>query len=358
MLKKTILFTGGHLGPLLAALSGLNKQNYRIIVVGRRHAFEKQAKPGLEYVWLKQYPNYKFYTLDTGRFTTGQALSVPVQILKTIKGIFQAFRILNKEKPSLIVSFGGYLSFPICFVARLKNIEIRLHEQTIAPGKANLIIAKLANKVFVTFKQSLSYFPKHKTKLIGISLHPSSSIQKPEWLNKKPLLLILGGSSGSHSINKLVDSILVQLLNNFQIVHQTGENSYRDYEKALNNKGPNYHPLKYLWPDSIAYFYTKADLVISRCGANTFFEIIKFQKPCVLIPLPWSANQEQLHQAEILQKAGVGSIFSQNLNPDLLFKLINETYKNRLTHKQNFKNLSSYSKLIIPPSQFAHELLS
>lgn len=360
MPKRKILLTGGHLGPLLSTLSGLDKEKFAITIVGRQFTFDKNITPSLEHQLLHQVLDYKYFTLNTGRFTKGNFFSVPKQIIRTIGGIFQAFSILKQSKPDLVISFGGYLSVPICLAAKLKGIEIRLHEQTVNPGRANLLIARLSQKVFATFKQSLGSFPKNKTKLIGIALHLPITSKQPKWFKPSslPLLLILGGSSGSHSINELISRNLIKLHSKFQVVHQLGENSFNDYQKACKNKVDNYFPAKYLWPEQIAYFYQKADLVVSRSGANTFFEIIKFKKPCVLIPLPWSFNNEQLAQANILEKGGVGYIFNQTDSSQLLYETIIKAYKNKKLLQDNFKNLKEFERLIISPKTFANELVS
>ncbi len=361
MFNNKILLTGGHLSPLLAILPGLIKQKYQIVVVGRVTTFNNINQPSLEYQILNQHPNLHFYALNSGRLTKGEWLTLPIEFWRLIKAFFNANRILNKEKPDLILSFGGYLSLPICLLAKLKNIKVRLHEQTANPGRANRLIALVAEKVYVAFPQALSYFPSSKTLLLGIALRDDYKIKtKPTDFHRtsKPLLLIMGGSSGSHSLNLLTEQLLSKLIKSFQIVHQIGDNRFQDYKRLQLLKSDNYYPLRYLLPQTIGYFYQQADLIVSRSGANTFFELIKFQKPAILIPLPWSANQEQLTQAKILADHQVGYLFNQNDKPSTLDKLITKASEQLPQLKKNYQTLENYAQLIKTPAEFLQKLLA
>lgn len=360
MTKYTVLLTGGHLSPALALIPELKKRGFSIIFVGRRAAFNNLYQPGLEYQLLAHNPNLTFYSLNSGRFTKGLWYKIPQEILLFIRGFIQALKILSREKPEMILSFGGYLAVPVCLAAKLKGIEVRLHEQTIAPGRTNLLLSPLAQKVFVTFPESQKYFPSKKTVLAGIALGSQYAKEiKPTNFSRteKPLLLIMGGSSGSHSINLLIEQLLSRLIKHYQIVHQSGDNEFNDYERLEKKQDRFYTPYKYLLPQNIGYFYHQADLVVSRSGANTFFDLIKFRLPAVLIPLPWSFHKEQKQHAEILKQAGTAKIFNQNQPAAVLYELIMKAYKNRRTLKSNYSHLDRYAQLIKSPAEFADQLI-
>ena len=359
MNKKTILLTGGHLSPLLAILPEL-KKTYRLVVAGRSTVFNNINSPSLEYQILSNNPELKFYSLFSGRFTKGLWHKIPQELWLFGKGLKQSFKILNQEKPALVLSFGGYLSVPICLAAKIKGIPIRLHEQTISPGKANLFLSQLAEKIFVTFPGTEKYFPKHKVVLSGIAVRAEyAKQQQPAFFKRtaKPLLLIMGGSSGSHNLNLLIEPLIPQLTKQFQLVHQIGDNQFNDFQRLKKQQSLNYLPLKYLMPEHIGYFYHQTDLVISRSGANTFFELIKFKLPAVLLPLPWSANNEQLKHAQILARAKVANIFDQKQFTDQFYQLIIKTSKVLPTFKQNYQKLQEYAQLIKSPEVFSKQLL-
>jgi len=361
MSRSKILLVGGHLSPILAILPELIKQKYQLAVAGRTTTFNDIKEPSLEYQILHRHPQLHFYSLNSGRFTQGEWLKLPFEFFRLLKALFKADWILKKEKPDLILSFGGYLSLPICVLAKLKNIKIRLHEQTINPGRANRLIALLAEKIFVAFPDAVACFSKNKTTVLGIALRDDYKIKnRPNFFKpiNKPLLLIMGGSSGSHSINVITEKLLPKLTKSFQVVHQIGDNRFKDYKRLQPLQSDSYYPLKYLLPQTIGYFYHQTDLIVSRSGANTFFELINFQKPAVLIPLPWSANQEQLIQAKILTANKVAYLFNQNEPSDNLYQLIIQASQQLPQLKKNYQTLDNYAQLIKTPGEFLNRLLA
>lgn len=361
MVKPTILITGGHLSPMLTIIPVLKKQGYSLVVVGRKTTFNNISEPSLEYQLLAKDPKIKFFPLKSGRFTTGAWHTLPYEGFLLLKALQQAWQVLKQTRPNLILSFGGYLSLPVCLVAKLKKIPIRLHEQTISPGRANLLLARLANKIFVSFPQSVAWFPQSKTTVSGLGLRAEYSQQnKPKDFVKgtKPLLLIMGGSSGSHILNVLISTILPELTQITQVVHQIGDNQFKDFNQAKSKQSHNYSPYKYLMPNEIGYFYHHADLVVSRSGANTFFELIHFKLPAILVPLPWSANQEQQKHAQLLSESGVAVIFNQSQKAKILLNLIQTGLKQRQQMKQNYQHLKPYARLIKTPAEFTKQLLA
>ena len=359
MAKRRILLTGGHLSPAFSVLAALKKANYDIIFVGRKHAFSDAQDLSLEYQLLESASDLHFYSLHSGRLTRGSWLSFPKELVKTTQAYFKAKTIITKERPEVVLSFGGYLALPVCLAAAHAKIPIFLHEQTVSPGRSNLLLAKLAQRVLVSFPQARSFFPQDKVKVKGMVLRPELEINKrPGWFKESelPLLLIMGGSAGSHSLNLLIESVLTKLTADFAVVHQTGDSKYEDYDRLRKKTSDNYYPLKYLLPEELGYLYRRANIVISRSGANTFFELIKFKKPSVLVPLPWSANNEQLRQARILEDNEVAKIFHQDQEKEQFLKIIYAVYSDQERLTRNYHHLAAYAKLIIDPKELLKEL--
>lgn len=351
---KKFLITGGHLSPALSLLEFLLLQKQQVVFVGRRSAFSEQKDLSLEFRLLGHRADITFYTLETGRFTRTLSLGLVRELFKMIGGVGRSISILRKERPYIVMSFGGYLSLPVCLAAFSLGIPVYLHEQTIAPGLANKLIGFVAKKVFVTFPETAGHFPRTKTRAIGMPLRRELSVQtKPGWFKEsgKPLILILGGSSGSHSINILVEKTLPQLLQDFQVIHQTGDNAYGDFERLSKQKDPSYTPVDFITPEHMAYLYRKAELVVSRIGANTFFELIHFGKPAVLVPLPWSAGNEQLKHARILETARTAKVFLQGQPTEKFYSIINSAYRERKTLTNNYEHLQRYRQLIVSPQE-------
>jgi len=353
--SKKIILTGGHLSPALAILPEFLRQNYRIIFIGRKSALSDQSDLSLEYRLLSKNPQIKFYSLITGRLTKGYWITYPVELFKSLCGFVRAISIVILEKPDYVMSFGGYLALPICLAAAIFRCPIYLHEQTIAPGKANRLLARLATKVGVALPESLPYFPPHKSKVVGIVIKSQREYppEAPPWYSgHKPCLLITGGSTGAHCLNHKIAPLLPKLVKLFTIVHQTGDSQYKDFVHLEKQNLPNYFPRKYLWPSEMSYFLSKSTLIVSRAGANIFFEIIKYQKPAVLIPLSLAANNEQLKQARVLEKAGVARIVLESDSSENLDKQIALIFAKKKEVKENFQNLAKYAKLIVNEKQF------
>jgi len=357
-ITKKILITGGHLSPAMAVLPELLSQNYQIIFIGRKSAFSNQTDISLEYQLLSKERQIKFISLQTGRLTKGSWIGLPREIMRFVYGLFKSLEIIRQEKPNIVLTFGGYLALPIGLASACFKIPIYLHEQTAFPGKANRLLAHFATKIGVALPQSQPYFPSNKTKLIGMILRPQlkKNPTTPNWFtSRKPLLLVTGGSTGAHLLNRKIAPILPELSKSFSIVHQTGENEYHDYEELKKLALSDYFPRKYLLPEEMGYLLNRAILIISRSGANTFFEIIKYQKPAVLIPLSLAEGSEQLKQAQILKNAGVAEIILENHNSEELKNKIVQTAKQREKILGNFQKLASYAKLIINEKQFLKE---
>jgi len=343
-----ILITGGHYSSALAVIDKL--RNHNIIFVGRKYSLDSENSESLEYKEIKKR-NIKFINLLTGKLNRELSLSMLVSLVKIPLGFFHAFKIIWKEKPDRVFCFGSYVAFPIALISWLFQIPIFIHEQTISPGLTNKITALFAKKIFISFPESYKYFPTKKTILTGNPVRESILNSKNNFLNikkTKPVIFVVGGSLGSHSINKLIIKLLPYLLKKYIVVQQTGSvKKYNDFEEIKkiiklypNEYKSNFYIKKDFLDYEIANIYSIADIVISRSGANTLFELVALKKPSVLIPLPWSVNEEQLKHAKILKKAGVGEIFYQNQDCQMLSKLIDKIIENLESYKKNFKNIN------------------
>lgn len=351
-----ILITGGHLTPALAVIDEIKRRNKKIeiIFVGRKYALDTEKTLSLEYkeICSKKIP---FITLQAGRLSRIVSTKTIRSLIRIPLGFFYALKIILIEKPDLLLSFGGYIAVPVAFWSWLMRIPIYTHEQTIRPGLANRIISFFAKKTFIAFEESRIYFDKTKTILVGNPIRKSifKTIKKPFTINKdRPVIYITGGSLGSHSINEHIKQIIAKLLNNYIVIHQVGETKeYNDFEyfKKIKNKLPlnissNYIVKEHFFENEIGYIYSLSDLVISRAGANTFFELLMLKKPTIFIPLPWSSYKEQTQHAKIFEKVKVGKIFNQNQNSRELLLMIEEIIKNIDIYKKNFSMLKHLYK--------------
>ncbi len=345
-----LLITGGHIAPALACVDEfLNHPDIQIIFVGRKYNSLQEKSHSLEYREITKR-NIPFINLTAGRLTRSLSVSTLLNIICIPIGLFSAFAILLKEKPHKILSFGGYIALPIAVAAWILRIPIFTHEQTIRPGLANTIISLFAHTIFLSFPESTRFFDKKNIVVTGNPLRRQvfEIVKKPFTISSKKLVIyITGGSLGSHEINEHIKNIIEQLLNFSVVIHQTGNViQHNDYSKLLARRDElpdklkeNYFLREHIASDEIGFVYTKADLVIGRAGANTFFELIALKKPSILIPLPISAYGEQKKQAKVLKEAGVSQTFDESGKSEELLALIEEMIENREQYQKNFTKL-------------------
>ena len=353
--NHTIAITGGHISPALAAIEALSEQNYHILFFGRAHTFSQDSSPSFELQLLEKNPQVDFISIETGRFTAGISLfSYPKEFKKTLKAIQAAKRALQQTKPKMVLSFGGYLAVPVVLAAKMLHIPVYLHEQTIHPGKANKFLSSFAKKIFTAFPEAVSAFPAKKTECIG---NPYASEflnpKKPAWFpnTDKPIILVMGGSGGSHEINSLIEQSLPALTKSFVVIHQTGLSAYNDYERLAKKVSASYFVFAHLQPQELAYCMRHAHCTVTRTGANTFFLLLFYRTPSILLPLGISANGEQQAQARIIAKHNGGVLFSDNLT-----QTVQQVLAHRDAHQTGYASLAMYASLLIDGKTFIHAL--
>ena len=348
---KKILICGGHPTPALAVIDELKKNHSDIslIFVGRKYAIESERTLSYEYKGCIER-NVIFRELQAGRITRMIVKSSFLNILRVPYGFLQAFYIVLKENPDIVVSFGGYIALPIVFWAWVFQKSVYTHEQTMKPGAANRMIGFFSKKIFVAFESVMKFFPQNKTEWIGnpvrevvfVKNNLSFPVEDP-----CPILYVTGGSLGSHSINEHIFSLLESLLPLFVIIHQVGDvKEYGDLSRAeklktkYQNQFPNrYIPVSHVLENDIGAVYERAEFVIGRSGANTFFELIALQKPALFIPLPWSAHGEQKEHADYFKEHGIGEVFDQKSTSQSLYTHIISFHENVARYTNAFSSL-------------------
>ncbi len=352
---RKYLVTGGHPAPAFAIIDFIRKKepDAEVVLVGRKYNLDGDQGLSLDYKNALE-KGLKFYDLKTGKFIRRLSFDWIKNTIKVLNGVWQSFKIVKTEKPDAVISFGGYIALPIALMALVNQVPVFTHEQTRKAGLSNILIAFFAKKVFVSFKENVNQFPKFLRKKIIVTGNPVRDsvfniIEKPFEIQKnKQVIYITGGSLGAHSLNKHIFNLLEQLCRSYIVIHQTGSvKKYNDYQKALQfqsvmqQKHYQYYVKEHFTDKEIGYVFSISDIIVSRSGANTFFEIVRLKKPAVLVPLLWSAGREQLLQAQILKSAGCAEIFNQNKSPEKLLELINKVSSNYEIYKSNFSKLSS-----------------
>lgn len=342
---------------MLAILEALPKEDEKL-VVGRKYSLEGEKAISLEnkVITHKKIP---FEAITTGRLQRKLTKHTLFSLFKFPYGLVQSFLILKRFKPDIILSFGGYISFPVVLAGFLLRVPIVIHEQTLEAGFANRVASIFASKVCISWESSARFFPKKKTELTGNPVKASvikNAQEKKEAIsveNNLPLVYITGGSLGSHAINLLVEGCVKNLLEKYNIFHQTGDSlEFQDFDRLEKLKYSFDHRLKqryilekFVDPDHVSKLMKKADLIVSRSGMNTICELILLKKPSLLIPLFYSQKGEQKKNALLLKKLGIGEIYDQNkITSVSLYEAIESMMNNLEVYQKNGEKIRGIIK--------------
>ncbi len=277
----TILVTGGHITPALATIESIRARypNWKITFVGRKTSIEGSRVHSEEYTLVNAL-GIPFVSLVAGRIKRDGSLWTLWSLVKIPIGFVQAFFILLTRRPTLVLSFGGYIAVPIVVAAWILQIPVVTHEQTTHVGLANRFIARLATRTCVSFPNTEGLFGKNVV-VTGLPMRSKvfvASTKAPFRLpTDKPMIFITGGSTGSVSVNKIVFSALETLLASYTVVHQVGRISL-EQATQIKNALPvalqeRYISVPYLDEQSYTWVLDHAALVVGRSGANTVMEL-------------------------------------------------------------------------------------
>ncbi len=293
--------TGGHIFPAFSVAEELKKRNPSVEIV------YVCGNMDIESAIFKIIRGERVFSVTSAAFRGGRSLLDIRFLIKLFKGLSASFWFLKKEKPALVVGFGGYFSFPMVFTARLLGIRAMVHEQNVIPGVANKILAKMVNGVALSFEDTLSYFnDKHNLRVTGNPIRSSienasqkDALQFFGFSPDKKTLLVLGGSQGAESINTLFIDALSYLEPEFksklQVLHLCGKMNPAESEAAFKRHGILAKSFSFFERMDLAYGASSA--AIGRAGATFLAEIQARKIPAILIPYPYS-NGHQSKNAE------------------------------------------------------------
>lgn len=353
--------------PALAVADELIEIGYsNILWVGHKRSQTGDRNLSAEYREVARR-NIRFITLHTGkiwrRWTFATFDKALLNLIKIPFGFFQAFLILILYRPSIIMSFGGYLSVPLVLnflPNRFNKTKIYIHSQTIRPDLSIRLTNRFAKKLFLTWENAKRYYKHKNIEVVGTPLNkfllePVKSDGGDKLFdNDLPILLVMGGNQGANTFNRRLNPpILEKYLKIFNVIHQTGSSTVtNDYQKALANKEHLEDPFKsrylvlpYILPEQLNQVYAQASLILARSGANTVQEIMFKGVPAILMPIPWSQNNEQLENAKIAERTGLAKLFEfkDGLKPESLFREISLGLE-QIQKRESFKADTSWVK--------------
>lgn len=330
-----LMITGGHLTPALSLIESIEtaKPEWNMVFVGRKQALMGDNTMSEEYRIILS-KNIPFIGLSAGRLRRFLSIGTILSFFMIPVGCIRAFAIVLKQKPDCIVSFGGYIGFPIVFAGWLAGIPSVIHEQTTGVGIANRISSLFATRICVTNERAKTKFPKNKTIITGFPLRKSifSPPDKPSFpvSTGRKIIYITGGATGSKSVNELFYPIVGKLLRTYTIVHQVGRSWISEAKKIRQgirgDKRRQYIVCPYVDGSDHAWLLHHASLLVGRSGANTVAEVDACGIPAIFIPLPWSASNEQYENAQVLVEKHTAQCLDQTtLTPVLLLDFLLST---------------------------------
>lgn len=350
-----ILITGGHHNsalPLIDYINATYPNQYKFIWIGNKYAkTSKNISP--EYIEVTKR-NIDFYTIKTGKLfrTTSFAYvhKVIINLLLIPVGFLEAMYINLKIRPDIIMSFGGYIAVPIAYTGFLIGIrKIYTHEQTAVIGLANSLISIVSKKVLVAWPKEFytsSKLSGAKIDFVGLPLknvNQKSQIKIINFTREAPILLVTGGKLGSKYINSLIKENLDYLAGKVNIVWATGtidgEFSPSELAQYIAKKeyAQNVIVRDYFYEQEMIDVLQNTDMAISRAGAHTMYEYTMLKIPCILIPIPWASNHEQLKNAQILESLKLAEIIEEENFSKVIFA---EAIDRLIARYKDAKNLT------------------
>ena len=325
---KRIVLTGGgtagHVTPNIALMPGLRDMGFEIHYIGSYEGIEKDLirKEGVSYYGISSGKLRRYFDVKN--------ITDPARILK---GYAQAKKLLKQIGPSIVFSKGGFVAVPVVFAAASLGIPVVIHEADMTPGLANKLSMKKADHICCSFTETIKYLPEGKSTHTGLPIRAELKNGSHEeglryaGLNgEKPVVLSVGGSTGSLNVNRAVRSVLPELLKRFDVIHLCGAGNV---DESLEGT-PGYVQFDYI-REQMKDLLAAADVVISRAGANSVFELLALAKPNVLIPLSAEASRgDQILNAHSFEKQGFSEVIEeQDLTDEALLSMVEKVYADR-----------------------------
>ncbi|MDF2672075.1 MAG: murG [Clostridiales bacterium] len=336
---KKILMTGGgtagHVTPNIAMLSKLKKMGYEIHYAGTIDGIEKQ---------LIENEGIAYHAVSAGKLRRYIDLKNLTDVFKVMRGFTDSIGVIRKVKPDIVFSKGGFVSCPVVWAAWINRIPAVVHESDYTPGLANKLSIPFAKRICFTFPETEKYLPQGKGTLTGIPVreklftgNAAEGIKLCGFSDKKPVIMVIGGSQGSGVLNTIIRASLKILLNKYQVCHICGKGNL---DKELSNI-QGYKQFEYVNEEQ-PHIFAMADVVVSRAGATVIFELLALKKPNLLIPLSKKASRgDQILNANSFKKQGYSEVLEEeNLNTRSLLDNINDVYNNKETYIRTMNSSS------------------
>lgn len=346
--------TGGHVYPLFAIAEEINRIAEEEKLLKLKIYFASDAlydKDELEKEFIT------FVPITAGKMRVRPSLrsiwDVTKMFFGVLKGVITVFRIY----PDVVVSKGGYVSFPVLFAARIFRIPVIIHESDTVPGRVNIWAGKFAKKIALSFEEASSYFDPKKVSVTGQPVR-RSIMQSPKDISYQyfeldkdlPTIGIFAGSQGAKVINEAVLQILPSLIDKYQIIHQTGPKNIEEVKSDVSvilgddTRRTRYKPYGFLGDVETKMLGGASSIIIGRSGSS-LFEIAAWGKPSILIPYAIAHGDHQRKNAYHYARTGACTVIEEaNLTPSVLLNEIENILNNQERYSVMAKRAKDFFK--------------
>ncbi len=325
MTGRAIVFTGGgtagHVMPSLPVMARFVDAGWRVHYVG--------SSTGPE-ATLVADRGYDFHGIAAGKLRRYLSFENVIDVFRILRGIAQSFALLGRLRPAVVFSKGGFVTFPVVFAAWLRRVPVVAHESDLTPGLANRLALPFVTALCTNFSAT-KISGRRGARLIhtGTPMRPELLAGDRErgrrWLgavDDRPIVVVVGGSMGAEAINGAVRAALDRL-DRYFVVHVCGAGRC---DPGRDRPG-QYQQFEFVgaqWGDVLA----AADVVVSRAGANSLYELVALRKPHVLVPLSRKASRgDQIENADYAVSRGWSrSIDEGALTVESLVEAIDATH--------------------------------
>jgi UDP-N-acetylglucosamine--N-acetylmuramyl-(pentapeptide) pyrophosphoryl-undecaprenol N-acetylglucosamine transferase len=307
--------TGGHIMPALA-IAGALKEKYQpeLLFVGTSRGLESRLVP---------QAGYKLELIKIGQFNNVSLATRVRTIFDLPASVLHCRKLLQRFRPNVVISVGGYASGPGMIAAILSGVPTLAVEPNAFPGMANRMVGKRVSAAAVNFESALRYF--RNAQVTGIPVRAEFFHLQPRPANVPPHLLVFGGSQGARAINRAMPQVIAKLLDvvpGLTVLHQAGARHAEETQAAYTASGAD--PARWqvrAFLDDMAKRFEAADLILSRSGASTVAEEMAAGKPALLVPFPGAADDHQRKNAEAVAAAQAAEVLIEaEMTPDRLLQ--------------------------------------
>lgn len=335
--------TGGHIFPGLAVAQALRERGWRVHWLGAPGSMESRLVPP---------QGFALETIEFGGVRGKGLMTLALLPLRLLKAFWQAWRVVRRVQPDVLVGFGGYITFPGGMMGVLAGKKLVLHEQNSVAGSANKVLASVADRVFTAFPDALA-----KGQWVGNPLRaPFLQQAAPEVRfagRTGPLkLLVVGGSLGAKALNDIVPQALalIPAAQRPSVLHQSGASQIDALRANYAAAGVQAELTPFI--DDTAQAFADADVIVCRAGASTVTEIAAVGAAAVFVPFPHAVDDHQTANARFLVEQGGGWLIPQKeLTAESLAEMLQNTERSTLIERA--RNAKKMQKI-----QATHEVVA